>query len=72
MLISVRMAVDSLTEQCTVVSNAQDILSRERGIRDNLIRGMFEARVPAKELVRITGLSRDRLYNIANSPHFEE
>lgn len=72
MLISVRMAIDSLKEQCVVVDEAVDSLARERGIRDNLIRGMFEAKVSAKEIVRITGLSRDRLHTISNSPHFEE
>ncbi len=68
MLISVTMALDSLREQATVVSEAEENLTRQRAIRDNLIIDAHEANVPMRKLITLTGLSRDRLYTIANSP----
>jgi len=67
-VISVLLAMESLREQCEVVIDLDVQKSREMAIRDNLIREAREANVSYRQLVKITGLSRDRLYTIANSP----
>jgi hypothetical protein len=68
MLISVTMALESLKEQVGALNAAEQAVERERAIRDNLIRDALQAKVSYKALVRITRLSRDRLYTIANNP----
>lgn len=67
-LISVSLALAALQEQCTTVDEAQAVLARERAIRDNLIRDAIRSHVPAKRLIKSTGLSRDRIYTIGQQP----
>lgn len=67
-LISVTMALDSLREQVTAVNEAKDALTREMAYRDDLIRSARESKVPERTLVKLTGLSRDSIHRIANSP----
>lgn len=66
--ISVTLALEALEEQVEVVATSRESLSRQMGIRDELIRDAIGAGLPYRRLVRITGLSRDRLYTIVNSP----
>ena len=67
-LISVTMALDSLTEQVDTVNEAKENLARQMAYRDDLIRSAREAKVPERTLVKLTGLSRDSIHRIANSP----
>lgn len=67
-LISVTMALDSLRDQVDTVIAAKSTLEREMAYRDDLIRSARDAKVPERTLVRITGLSRDSIHRIANSP----
>jgi hypothetical protein len=67
-LISVSIALAALQDQCTAVDEAQAVLARERAIRDNLIRDAIDSHVPAKRLIKSTGLSRDRIYTIGQQP----
>jgi hypothetical protein len=66
--LSVSMALDALSEQVTALSEAEQTVATERAIRDDLIRDAREAGIGYSRLVKITGLSRDRLYTIVNSP----
>lgn len=68
MLISVTMALESIREQVEALDEAERTHARERAIRDNLIREAREAGVSYKQLIKLTGLSRDRLYTIASNP----
>lgn len=67
-LISVTMALESLKEQVSTVKTAKETWERELAYRDDLIRSAREHKVPERTLVRITGLSRDSIHRIANSP----
>jgi hypothetical protein len=66
--ISVLLALDGLSEQCEALADLEAKTTRERAIRDNLIRDARAGGVSYRALVKITGLSRDRLYTIVNSP----
>ena len=68
MQISVTMALDSLREQVDAVDEAKETYERLMAERDDLIRAAVDANVSRKQLIRITRLSRERLYAIANSP----
>ena len=67
-LISVSLALVALQDQCEAVDQARQVLAREMAIRDNLIRDAANSSVPAKRLIKTTGLSRDRLYTISTQP----
>lgn len=67
-LISVTMALESLKEQVGTVIEAKTTWERELAYRDDLIRSARDSHVPERTLVRITGLSRDSIHRIANSP----
>jgi len=69
--LSVSMALTALQEQVTIASDAELRLTQERARRDDLIRDARENNIPFRTLVKITGLSRDRLYTIVNSPRSE-
>lgn len=69
--LSVTMALTALEEQVTTVNDAELHLTRQRQIRDDLIRDARENNIPFRTLVKITGLSRDRLYTIVNAPRSE-
>ena len=71
--ISVTMALDALTEQVEVVRKAEETLIRQRAIRDDLIRdARLSGGIGYRRLVNITGLSRDRLYTLINSPSLSD
>lgn len=65
-LISVSLALDSLREAVTTVDTKREELERARAERDELIRDARDAKVPARTLGRITGLSREHINTIAN------
>lgn len=65
--ISVTMALDSLREQVTSAAEAKAHYEQQQAIRDDLIRDCRAAKVPFGTLMRITGLSKDRLIKIAHS-----
>lgn len=64
-LISVTLALESLKQQCETVDADRARLARSLALRDTLIRDARDAKVPARTLGRITGLSRDRINTIA-------
>lgn len=66
--ISVSLALDSLREAVAETDEAQTRLSIARGLRDDLIRDALDGGVTMVKLARVTGLSRERLYKIANQP----
>lgn len=66
--LSVSMALDALSEQVDALRAAEDKVLTERTLRDNLIRDARDSGIGYRRLVTITGLSRDRLYTIVNSP----
>lgn len=63
--ISVTMALDSLREQSTATIEAREHYEQQLALRDDLIRDCRAARVPVATIMRITGLSRDRIIKIA-------
>ncbi len=66
--VSVTMALDALREQAETVDEALANYKRQLAIRDDLIRDCREAKIPERALVKLTGLSRDSIHRIANSP----
>lgn len=69
--LSVSMALESLSDQMQVVKDAEHTLLKERALRDDLIRDARENDIPYRTLMRITGMSRDRLYTIVTTPRHE-
>lgn len=65
--ISVTMALDALTEQCTDVITTRTAYEQALAARDDTIRAMRELRVPVATLAKHTGLSRDSILRIAYS-----
>lgn len=70
--ISVSLALSALEEQVLSVEEAVQHLYEQRAARDNLIRDARENGIGYPRLVRITGLSRERLVKIINQPMKEE
>lgn len=66
--ISVTMAMESLKDQVRATQEAKEEYARAIAIRDDLIRDCRAAKIPERTLVGITGLSRDSIHRIANSP----
>lgn len=66
--ISVSMALSALHEQMTALNDAIEVVNKERSIRDDLIRDARENGISFPRIMRETGLSRDRLNQIVNSP----
>lgn len=66
--LSVSMALNALTEQVNALAEAEQLVHKERAIRDDLIRDARAAGIGYRNLTQLTGLSRDRLYTIVNSP----
>lgn len=62
------MAMESLSITCDKLEDLLIKAEEERTIRDNLIRDAVDAGVSYRQLIKITKLSRNRLYLIANSP----
>lgn len=62
------LQIDALTEQVQRVSDDRDQLQRDIALRDDLIRELHTEGFPYRMLIKLTGLSRDRLYTIVNSP----
>lgn len=65
--LSVSMALDALADQVQRLHDAEAEVIEQRSIRDDLIRDARDSGVGFTRLARITGLSRDRLWNIYNS-----
>ena len=61
------MSLRSLEESALIVKDAESKLIKERAIRDELIKDALESGVTYKTLQRVTGLSRDRLFNIGKA-----
>jgi len=68
MLISVSMALEALSDAVSEVKQKEVAWKDSMAVRDDLIRNAMDGDVPLRRLVAITGLSRDRLYTIYNSP----
>lgn len=68
MRISTTMAMESLQITCDKLDALLVQAEDERMMRDNLIRDAVEAGVSYRSLIKVTGLSRNRLYLIANNP----
>lgn len=66
--LSVSMALDALSEQVDALAEAEKNVAVQRKIRDDLIRDARGADIGYRRLTNLTGLSRDRLYTIVNSP----
>lgn len=66
--ISVSMALTALHEQTAALFTAEEKVRAERAIRDDLIRDARAGGVSFPRIMRETGLSRDRLNQIVNSP----
>jgi len=66
--LSVSMALDALGDQVVALSEAESVVEQERALRDDMIRDARESGIGYRTLTKITGLSRDRLYTIVNSP----
>jgi len=64
MRLSATMAVESLREQVSSVRELEEALARERNSRDELIRDARACALPYDMLMRLTGLSRQRLHRI--------
>lgn len=69
--LSVTMALKALEEQCTIVNDAELRLTQERDRRNDLIRDARDNDIPFRTLMKITGLSRDRLFTLVNMPRSE-
>ncbi len=67
-LISASLALAALTDAQQRVKDAEYALTQARLERDELIRDAKRAPVPYLTIMRHTGLSRDRLIKIVNSP----
>lgn len=65
--ISVSLALDALSEATGAVLRLEQQLSEAKVIRNSLIKDAAP-RVKASVLENITGLSREQLYRIKNSP----
>lgn len=70
--LSVSMALESLREQCEIVNAAELRLTQERAKRNDLIRDARDNGIGYRAIMRLTGLSRDRLYTLVNSPRSSE
>lgn len=64
--IHVSLALEALQEASEEVRKAQDTLDANRAVRDDLIRDAYDSGVAIIRLVRITGLSRERIYRITH------
>lgn len=65
--ISVSLALDALSEAAGAVLSLEHELTEAKVIRNRLIKDAA-SRVKASVLENITGLSREQLYRIKNSP----
>lgn len=61
------MAIDSLREQVARTATAKAEHDRERAIRDELITDARKGGVPAAFVMKVTGLSRDRVSKITSA-----
>lgn len=66
--VSASMAIESLREQIAATHRARERYDRERTVRDNLIRDARSAGIPVAQLMRVTGLGRDRISKINCAP----
>lgn len=66
--LSVSMALTALSEQVDAVTQAEEHLRRQYDLRNGLIRDARDCGIGYRRLTTITGLSRDRLYTIVNTP----
>lgn len=66
--LSAVMLLDGLQDQCNSVESAEAVLRSERATRDSMIRDLISVGIPYKRVQAITGLSRDRVYTIVNTP----
>lgn len=72
--LSMKMALDALKDQCAALAEAEERVTRERGIRDDLIRDARYMGVSYRMLIHVTGLSRQTLSNLTlrpNSGHYQ-
>ena len=68
MRISVKLALQSFTEQVYETVEAKLAYTEAMEVRNQLIREARSNGVPSRTLERITGLSRDRIARIVTSP----
>lgn len=66
--LSVSMALSALGESVDDVIAAEKHLKDTREVRNDLIRDAVTAGISYNRVSRITGLSRDRIYTIVNTP----
>jgi len=65
--LSVGLALDQVTASCNKVNKLKHELDYERRERNRYIKDALQY-VPISQLMRHTGMSRDMLYRIKNSP----
>lgn len=65
--ISMSLALANLTDHAELVKEAELELTKQRAIRDELIKDAIDAGLTYRTLQKATGLSRDRLFNIGRA-----
>lgn len=66
--ISATMALEALRTECTTLTSLVEQTRLTKASRDSLIRDAIEAGMSYKSVQRVTGLSRQHLYDIVNKP----
>jgi len=69
--LSIAVILSGLEDQQRITNQAKDEWKHQLGIRDNMIRDALEDQdITSRTISRLTGLTRQQLYNIQNSPTY--